>query len=358
MSQISTTTYPLSPCTKKEYGDLLTFLDKCFNKKTPHWFTSNMGHIFQPKPKAIAQHLIYKQNGTIKGAIGIYPYELCIGKAVLKVAGVGSVSVSPRLRCRGLMASMLLQVNEIIKSIGFDISCLDGDRYRYRNYGWDLGGKRYHLFLCRKDISRLAQRSPTTLKTTILTRKDIPDLINLYNLFPNRVQRDYGTFHLHLRRKNLKWLGGYSPKGMAYLAYDINNRSKIIELQGDPDTALVLLEWFANKFSTNTLRLNHSVTTDRVSLMLQHAATHLSVHNASQVQILDHQSTLKKLKPEIINSSFDKKQCRETLKKATHNEQTAILKKAMGFTSENCQTSEKLALIASLPWWISDADRI
>ncbi|KMQ49968.1 Acetyltransferase [Chitinispirillum alkaliphilum] len=353
--EITDKTYPLSPCTETDYEKLLSFLDICFEKPTTHWFSSNMGHIFRPDPETISRHFIYKHKGEIKGAIGIYPFKIRIGEVLLKTAGIGSVSVHPEFRKRGLMTSMLLQVKKHLQNGSFDISCLDGDRFRYRMFGWDLGGKSCNYCLFRRDLHRLVNRN-ITINSQILKENSLPVLMKAYNQFPNRAERSIENFLLHLNRDNLVWLGAESARGFAYIVYDRVNNEEILELQGDTETAKLLLLKHCIDNNLDDIHILHPHTDDVITTMLQYCCTQMLILHSSQFMIIDTDSTWEKLMPQLTNLYSGKMGVPSVLDTTDNFTRHLVLCKMLGFPGYS--SDPILNQIPSVPWWIPNIDKV
>lgn len=102
------------------------------------------------RPARIGQHFVAEAEGRIVAVAGCYPHGWRVGSVTFAVAGVGQVSTLPEWRGQGAMSAIL---NEVVRVAGQqDFAWLGGDRQRYGNYGWAVGGWKYVFDIAEKTL--------------------------------------------------------------------------------------------------------------------------------------------------------------------------------------------------------------
>jgi len=167
----------------ERYGEFLRILDKAYKMTEDKWFMKNLPHIYPSEDmvnmsdnndmngsksasgakcgqaqKMVQWNYINDEDGEITSGLGIFPQKLrakCAGKdIVFDLGGIGSVFTVDEHRGKGGMSSTLNDAIEIMKEDKYHLSWLSGDRYRYRNYGWDYAGSYYKCTVYIRDLER------------------------------------------------------------------------------------------------------------------------------------------------------------------------------------------------------------
>lgn len=231
----------LEQCKREDYQELLVFLNKAFAKDEEGWFVKHMGNIYEPiaqmSDERIGYNYIIKDKGQIIASIGIFPMPITskLGKHDIQftMAGIGSVAVDTAYRGHGIMSAMLHQVNAIMREQGYPLSWLQGNRYRYKNYGWDTAGSQYNLDIGLTELDKMKLQPLQGIEATI---EDIPKLSTSYGHYENCQIRSHGLWESHLRRPSLKVI----TDGDSYLIYQKNQPQRIYELAGHADVLALL----------------------------------------------------------------------------------------------------------------------
>jgi predicted N-acetyltransferase YhbS len=351
----------LQRCRMREYREMLRFLDRSFSARTTFMFEKGMGHIFRPKEKYVRNNYICRVDGEIAGAIGIYPFDLRIGKAVLKVGGVGSVSVDPSRRGSGIMSSMLRQVNEKLADGDFDISWLSGARFRYRNYGWDLAGKTAVFSINRKDLERYHE-TYDTIRMIDTSKVPIDAMMKAYSRFYSTVVRDKSLFSVQLNRKKYHWRAGKTAHGFAYFAVETWAPENVLEIQGDPPAVISLLNEHFKEFDKWEIRIHYPCDDQDPLFTLFHSICgDFSMRCNRQLEIVHVDSTWEKLLPELHQWTKGKSVDIDFEKVADTADRKMLLERALGFFNGVPSLPPRLARFDALqpvPWWLSYVDYV
>ena len=92
-------------------------------------------------------HCTIVEEGKINALIDIYPVTMKIrdSKTKIQAAYIGTVAVHPKSRKKGYMAKLMHQAENEAQKRGFDIMLVDGNRHRYRRYGFEKAGMKYNF---------------------------------------------------------------------------------------------------------------------------------------------------------------------------------------------------------------------
>ncbi len=241
-------TWQIAPCSPNRYPELIAHIDGIFFAGKADCHFASYGHVY-PRPETpdaaeLAAHtLLCLDEGRIVGSTATFPMNLLVwqgGKATqLTLGGIGAVSTIPAYRGQGIMGALLTASIDRMAARGGDLSWLTGERYRYQNYGWDLGGKNLRYTIQRGFLARRLRlpSAPSALRPA--TPDDLPALKAAYAGLRAGIQRDAGAWRRQLARENLRWW--VSPMG-GYLCADYREPGDIWEccLTVPEDGALLL----------------------------------------------------------------------------------------------------------------------
>lgn len=103
----------------------------------------------------IPVHHIIEEDGKIKALLDVYPITLKLkgSEAGIRAAYIGTVAVHPRLRGKGYMTELMQRAERDAREKGFDLMLVDGDRHRYRSYGFEKAGIKYSFNVRLSNIS-------------------------------------------------------------------------------------------------------------------------------------------------------------------------------------------------------------
>ncbi len=355
-------TMPLrfSPCTLELYAQVLDFLDLCFKKEKKHWFAENLPHIFDNTPDKVKRHICAWKDNRLAGVIGVYPLTLKIGGAYLSVGGIGSVSVHPSFRNQGIMSRMLQHAQGILKEEGYTLSWLRGDRFRYRNYGWECGSaRRLYTIACRDLCRYFPNSSPVGYKD--VSADSIDALINIYKLFKSSVNRSREQWLHHIQRSWAQWVHGESPDGEAYLAFERANPQRIIEIQGNVATVVSLLISHMKNAGIDYVTVPYPDYDDALSVRLNHCFCDMRVEPAGMIRVVDAKRAWEALVPEMqqLGASKHSKNFAISASELSEKQKEAVLSRLLAFPYLHAGDNHYNLLNNSrLSWWISELDYV
>lgn len=127
--------------TPAEEQAIVDFADLVFSKSDcPHDFRSQLPNLYGRGKNTQEYHYLVKEDGVIRGMVCVLPMEYKAGKELLKINGVGSVSVHPDCKGKGYMKALMNWAIEDMEKEGFAFSVLGGQRQRYEYFGYAPAG--------------------------------------------------------------------------------------------------------------------------------------------------------------------------------------------------------------------------
>ena len=220
---------------KEDCKELIEFLNHVFtiqNNSEMH-FENLYPRIFRPDDKMMGCHLAAKYNGKICGVVATYPFKYHIGGSTLTAGAAGNVAVDSAYRGQGIMQKLMNQIAAESKDAGIDFCYLHGDRWRYRNFGYERCGVEINFHIKASMLRNHTAES--RLKLTKLTQDDTALIDSLYNYYKTQrtfEERDKETFYLALTAKGHITYAITSEKGetIGYITVTGGDQSSIIEL--------------------------------------------------------------------------------------------------------------------------------
>ncbi|MCM1989363.1 GNAT family N-acetyltransferase [Oceanirhabdus seepicola] len=379
----------------ERYSEFLRILDKAYGMKEDKWFMKNLPHIYPSEDmvnmgesndlgdvssasgvkcgqaqKMAQWNYINEEDGEITSGLGIFPQKLrakCAGQdIVLDLGGIGSVFAVEEYRGKGGMSSSLNDAIEIMKEDKYHLSWLSGDRYRYRNYGWDYAGSYFKLTVYMRDIERyfpdIKECNPLTP-----TVEHIPSLKKMYSKFESGIVRDDEMWKTHLSRKNLKWSYLEENGKEAYFVQYGKNTDFIPEIQGDVDCAVKLLMNHMKKENLEKVTILAPYGDSPINKLLKYISGDIIINNCGSIKITDYDGVWEMMKEKLV-VNIEGIECEEIKdklkymdKKTDKNIRNAFIRKIFGFWYDDIELTEELKQLADrlkVNWWMSTLDMV
>ena len=124
--------YEIRRATAADYQELIDFARMVFYVDFPY----RLPKLYNNHPEMAEHHLLVTEAGRIKALVGSFPLELRVGDSILKIRGIGTVSVHPDCRGKGYMKLLMNQLVREAAEEGADLLCLGGQRQRYEYFGF------------------------------------------------------------------------------------------------------------------------------------------------------------------------------------------------------------------------------
>ncbi len=278
-----------------EYRQVLRFLAKQYNTTTGAF--GGMSHIYAPQASTMRQTYLAVQDGEWVGAYGIFSRRLRVGVAELAASGIGGVCARRDRRRQGIMTFMVQTGDQIMRRAGIDVAGLGGDRFRYRTFGWDGGGRRYEFRLTKRCLDR-CHVEPGPVRVC-RPKTDFPRLRRAHDALMCRLVRPKAYFQRVIGRPGRRILVSDRPGRFAYAIYARPDR--LVEVAGHPDGVGAIAWRLLTRHDIDSVTVDIGPEDSELFRWLVHCGEHARpVFTASwQIRILDLASTLRKLLPEI-----------------------------------------------------------
>lgn len=251
-------------------------------------------------------HMILEEN-RIRALIDLYPVNLHLQgeSGLLKAAYLGTVAVHPGSRGRGCMIELMRRSEEDARKQGCALMILDGERHRYRYYGFERAGSRYVFHIETGNIRHCCadMYQKECMQTPVFhfeeLAEDSPYLDRIYELYQQRLvtARSREDFWLCLQSYNASAyavLRGSEVIGYVNLSENGENISEF-EIDGkntgNRDICRVLYD-LMTEFGTEQLRVSVGMDEQDKITELEKACDSCSISMSHQIKILDYEAVL------------------------------------------------------------------
>lgn len=131
-----------SMATSADYDEIIEHANFVFSyAHRPHEFKTLIPKAYGEARTMWPEHFLAREDGRIRGLVGLLTFEQRVLDERLKVGFIGTVSVHPYSRGMGHMKKCMAMSTEYARTHGIDIMALGGQRQRYEYYGYENGGQ-------------------------------------------------------------------------------------------------------------------------------------------------------------------------------------------------------------------------
>jgi predicted acetyltransferase len=217
--------YQITQLNKDDYAEAIDFMNMVFSMDSePHSFPDLLPVLYKPTEELMECHHVIRIDGRIKALLGIYPSEMIIGDESIKFAQIGGVCAHPYSREQKLMTNLMNFAVDKIKSDGYDLAGLGGNRERYKHFGFERCGTKI-CFALNKNNFKHNSIANEGLTFELVEKPDpetIRELNRLYKKQPLHINRSDEKFFdicktwnhkLHIARKENEIVGYIVPSG-------------------------------------------------------------------------------------------------------------------------------------------------
>ena len=182
--------------TEKDRQDILDFADMVFSKHSvPHDFTKIFPKHYGEGCAFESMHYLVKEDGKIRALVCVVPMEYQVGDTVLKVNGLGTVSVHPVARGKGYMKKLMQWALEDMEKNGDAFSVLGGQRQRYEYFGYIPAGVKLCYDINGSNLRhRYAGRQTAPVEVAPMAREEAPLFWELYQRQSRKIVRSPEDF--------------------------------------------------------------------------------------------------------------------------------------------------------------------
>ena len=193
----------------EDFEDIIDFGNYVFGID----FKKLLPKLYGEKVDTSTNHFIVKDNNKIKGMVGCFPLELNVINTILKVKGIGTVSVHPYSRNKGYMIQLMNNaINEMNKD-SIDFAVLGGQRQRYEYFGFTPTGSQITFEVTEENIKHKKSNFEADILLKALDDLSEDDLKSIYILHNGQSvhgTRDFNSFTYICKSWNSNPFGVYS----------------------------------------------------------------------------------------------------------------------------------------------------
>lgn len=243
----------IRPATAADYTPLLEKLIAAFSLEDPLIppFDTLYPDAIRPDEECMRDWQVAEVDGRIAAALQIVPTALAMGPDIrLNAAGLGQVFCLPEFRGRGLMSALLKASISMMDKRGYEFCWLGGDRFRYRNYGWESAGCTVRIKLAKRrsygDAPAVPAPGPTAPHRWLGNPAFLTKIVRAHEALPARALRQASAFPAVLSRLGASTWIHEDSSGFAYI---VLQGKSIAEYAGSPSTFESLLAYLIDKSS-------------------------------------------------------------------------------------------------------------
>ena len=115
-------------------------------------FPTLLPQIYRPTDELMEALYAIRRDGKIVSVVGVHPRDWKVGDTTLKLGGIGGVCTLHDYRGQGLMKALMDRCVIDMKSEGYHVSWLGGQRQRYQYYGYERCGNRMSYWFRRANF--------------------------------------------------------------------------------------------------------------------------------------------------------------------------------------------------------------
>ncbi len=239
----------------ENFEEAIDFTNMVFSMAhCPFDFVKFLPRLYKPTDECMGWNLAVRENGRIRGLVGMYPDVWQVGDTALKLGGIGAVSAHPRDHGKGWMKLLMEKQVETMRQEGYDISFLAGQRQRYMYFGYERTGTMLEYRLNPSNMKHLkGQEALLPIRFEPMQATDVPLLAKAKALLetqPMYCQRSLEEFYLYLLSSVKQPWAALRPDGsMAGYLTANPEHSEITEIFAeDADSfAGMVCGWFAQQ---------------------------------------------------------------------------------------------------------------
>lgn len=278
-----------------EFEELMNLLGQAYGYPERGWFPSHYPHLYRQDPESLKNNLIIKDEGRIVAHVGLFPLQLTVGGEVIKVGGIGGVATHPDFRGRGHMKKILGLAISRMAAGDYAFSILWGDRQRYGNFGWELGGRNLVVNLTPRS---LLWKGIKPLKGEGYNghSEETEKIMALHEREALRAERSGKDYSLLMQRAGTEtWIGNSS-----YLVLSEGQGIRpVIESGGDPREFLSLCLWLIQDLKLEMLRVWRPYQDSRTTRALIEASAGWYIEPLGLIKLINLDKILERFREQI-----------------------------------------------------------
>ena len=271
-----------------EFDELMAFLARTYGHDDVEYFPTHYPRLYRKEKENLKNSFIIKDNGRIVSHVGLFPLDVLVGKTILKAAGIGGVGTDPDYRGQGLMGKLINFAIDKMEKQKYAFSVLGGDRQRYGNFGWELGGRRLLFTVTLRSLMWEGIEAGETRKYNNQPQ-DLEKIMAFHEAERLKVKRSKNTYQLLMKKAGTEvWVGKES-----YIV--LSGEGKIqnaIESGGSPSEILSLTLTLIKEKELDVIRIKRPYENSEINNALLDASSGWTVETLCSIKIVNFARTL------------------------------------------------------------------
>lgn len=263
-------------------------------------FPTLLPRLYGPEADTSGYHYLAKKDGRIVAMIGAFPFRMSIMGQTFRACGIGTVSVHPYCRGRGLMKLLLKTAVEDMRKSGIAFTTLSGQRQRYEYFGYEPCGVLINFLVSQKNIRHYYRGRDFAPLTFLPLKPDDAESLHkamrLHERQPLRVLRSEEEFEIVCRSwYETPFLIQRDGRFCGYLVCS-SDRKTISELELE-DAALLpdALEAYLSSFSMESVNYSLPPFAKDQLQILEAFSEAYSIDVAHSFRIFDYKNLIRQL---------------------------------------------------------------
>ena len=278
--------------------EILDFADLVFSLSSGSTdFEAILPKAYSQARQHIVTHHVMREKGAIQALVDVYPLTLAAGDLSLKCGYIGTVSVHPKARSKGYMIELMAKAQEDMRSQGYDMIILDGNRHRYQHYGFEKAGMKY-CFNVTSDSIRHACSAVADLKTPVfqLIESAEDDLLDsIYEIYSRRnvTARERDSFYPCMQSWGADlYAVMLEEKCVGYLNTSEDGSSLYEIGLLDEQILPAVIYAYMQEMDIDELGINVGMDETAKLPLLDHVSDYYTVSMSHQIRILQYESVI------------------------------------------------------------------
>ena len=278
--------------------EILDFADLVFSLSSGSTdFEAILPKAYSQARQHIVTHHVMREKGAIQALVDVYPLTLAAGDLSLKCGYIGTVSVHPKARSKGYMIELMAKAQEDMRSQGYDMIILDGNRHRYQHYGFEKAGMKY-CFNVTSDSIRHACSAVADLKTPVfqLIESAEDDLLDsIYEIYSRRnvTARERDSFYPCMQSWGADlYAVMLEEKCVGYLNTSADGSSLYEIGLLDEQILPAVIYAYMQEMDIDELGINVGMDETAKLPLLDHISDYYTVSMSHQIRILQYESVI------------------------------------------------------------------
>ncbi len=276
---------------KTEYEKIQRFLESAYGHSY-NWFPLRYPQVWSKENTEFKNTFIIKEKGEIVSLVRIFPLPLILDGIEVNFAGIGAVSTSYSHRGKGYMSKLLQESFKEMKKQKLPLSILWGDRHRYKNFGYEVAGKKVFITITSRGLAKNKIESDKDTKRFQGEKEILKKIINAYNQHPYRKKRTQKEFEKILKKVSSATYYLQKKNKFAYVSISFETGFRIIESGGDEKLILQILKYLEERFGYSSFSLYYP-DFEFIPELIVSTASSWEIKPEGMIKIIDLYHTLK-----------------------------------------------------------------